>query len=52
VLKATLAVGIIRIIWHAPLVAYGTIPWYDDIFGIFALQIIFTWLYNGAGQAC
>ncbi|HEU4909797.1 MAG TPA: CPBP family intramembrane glutamic endopeptidase [Propionibacteriaceae bacterium] len=51
VLKATLVVGIIRIIWHTPLLAYGTIPWYDYIFGIFALQIIFTWLYNGAGAS-
>jgi uncharacterized protein len=50
-LKATLFVGIIRIIWHTPLLAYGTIPWYDYIFGIFALQIIFTWLYNGAGAS-
>jgi len=51
VLKATVVVGIIRIIWHTPLLAYGTIPWYDYIFGTFALQIIFTWLYNGAGAS-
>ena len=51
VLKATLVVGIIRMIWHTPLLAYGTIPWYDYIFGIFALQIIFTWLYNGVGAS-
>jgi hypothetical protein len=51
VLKATLVVGILRIIWHTPLLAYGTIPWYDFIFGIFALQIIFTWLYNSAGAS-
>ena len=51
VLKATLVVGIIRMIWHTPLLAYGTIPWYDYVFGIFALQIIFTWLYNGAGAS-
>jgi hypothetical protein len=50
-LKATLVVGIFRILWHTPLLAYGTIPWYDYIFGIFALQIIFTWLYNGAGAS-
>jgi hypothetical protein len=49
VLKATLVVGIIRMIWHTPLLVYGTIPWYDFVFGIFALQIIFTWLYNSAG---
>jgi hypothetical protein len=51
VLKATVVVGIIRIIWHTPPLAYGTIPWYDYIFGTFALQIIFTWLYNGAGAS-
>ncbi len=50
-LKATLVVGIFRILWHTPLLAYGTIPWYDYIFGQFALQIIFTWLYNGAGAS-
>ena len=49
VLKATLIVGIIRVIWHTPLLAYGAIPWYDFVFGIFALQVIFTWLYNSAG---
>lgn len=51
VLKATLVVGILRVIWHTPLMAYGTILWYDYIFGIFALQIIFTWLYNGSGAS-
>jgi uncharacterized protein len=40
-----------RVIWHTPLVTYGTIPWYDFVFGIFALQIIFTWLYNAAGAS-
>jgi hypothetical protein len=51
VLKATLVVGILRIIWHTPLLAYGTVPWYDYIFGIFALQIILTWLCNGSGAS-
>jgi uncharacterized protein len=51
VLKATLVVGILRVIWHTPLLAYDTILWYDYIFGIFALQIIFTWLYNGSGAS-
>jgi uncharacterized protein len=50
-LKATLVVGVIRVIWHTPLLAYGAIPWYDFVFGIFALQIIFTWLYNGSGAS-
>jgi hypothetical protein len=51
VLKATLVVGLIRIVWHTPLLVYGTIPWFDFLFGIFALQIIFTWLYNAAGAS-
>ncbi len=33
-------------IWHTPLLMYGTIPWYDYLFATFALQIMFTWLYN------
>jgi hypothetical protein len=52
VLKATLVVGILRVIWHTPLLAYDAVPSYDFLFGIFALQIIFTWLYNGSGQTC
>jgi uncharacterized protein len=51
VLKATLVVGILRVIWHTPLLAYGTIPWYDFVFGMFALQVIFAWLYNGSGAS-
>jgi CAAX protease family protein len=43
---ATLTIGFIRMIWHTPLLLYDTIPWYDYIFGSFALQIILTWLYN------
>ena len=41
-----LATGLIRLIWHTPLLMYGTIPWYDYLFATFALQIFFTWLYN------
>jgi uncharacterized protein len=33
VLLATLVVGVIRMIWHTPLLAYGTIPWYDYLLG-------------------
>jgi hypothetical protein len=51
VLKATLIVGIIRMIWHTPLLAYGTIPWFDYLFRISALRIVFTWLYNGVGAS-
>ena len=45
-LVATLATGLIRMIWHTPLLLYGAIPWYDYLFYSFALQIILTWLYN------
>ena len=47
-LTATLAVGAIRTLWHVPLLAYGTIPWFDFAFGMVALQILLTWLYYGA----
>jgi hypothetical protein len=43
---AMLATGLIRMIWHTPLLLYGTIPWYDYVFYAFALQITLTWLYN------
>jgi hypothetical protein len=45
-LAAALIVGLIRMIWHTPLLLAGTIPWYDYLFTSFALQFIFTWLYN------
>lgn len=45
-LVATLAAGFVRMVWHTPLLLYGTIPWYDYVFASFALQFIFTWLYN------
>jgi hypothetical protein len=44
-----LAAGLVRVAWHTPLVLAGTIPWYDFVFGIFALQIILLWLYNRTG---
>jgi uncharacterized protein len=45
-LMAALATGLIRMVWHTPLLLYGKIPWYDYIFYSFALQFILTWLYN------
>jgi hypothetical protein len=45
-LIAALATGLIRLIWHTPLLLYGSIPWYDFLFVTFALQFIITWLYN------
>ena len=43
---ASLALGVFRMIWHTPLLIYGTIPWYDFIFYTFALQCLISWLYN------
>jgi hypothetical protein len=48
-LLVLLAAGLVRVAWHTPLVLAGTIPWYDFVFGIFALQIILLWLYNRTG---
>jgi hypothetical protein len=45
-LIASLTVGLFRMIWHTPLLLAGAIPWYDYLFVSFALQFIFTWLYN------
>jgi membrane protease YdiL (CAAX protease family) len=42
--------AVLNAVWHTPLLAYGTVPWYDFL-GIFALGIIFTWLYNSAGAS-
>ena len=48
-LVVLLIAGLVRVAWHTPLVLAGAIPWYDFAFGIFALQIILMWLYNGTG---
>lgn len=48
-LMAALITGLIRMFWHTPLLLYGSIAWYDYIFVSFALQFIFTWLYNRTG---
>jgi hypothetical protein len=44
-----LVAGLIRVVWHTPLALFGTIPWYDYLLGISALQIILMWLYNRTG---
>lgn len=53
-LPASLIIGAVWAIWHAPIwfipdAGFGTLPF--PIFAIFtiALSILFTWLYNGAG---
>jgi len=48
-LMATLGTGIVRAIWHLPLVIYGHIPWYDALFFTFAFQFMISWLFNGSG---
>jgi uncharacterized protein len=48
-LMATLGTGVVRAIWHLPLVIYSHIPWYDMLFLSFAFQIIISWLFNRSG---
>jgi uncharacterized protein len=48
-LMATLGTGVVRAIWHLPLVIYGHIPWYDALFFTLAFQIMISWLFNGSG---
>jgi hypothetical protein len=45
-LVAVFATGLVRMVWHTPLLMSGAIPWYDYLFYSFALQVILTWLYN------
>jgi membrane protease YdiL (CAAX protease family) len=49
-LIATLGTGVVRAIWHLPLVIYGHIPWYDALFFTLAFQIMISWLFNGSGS--
>lgn len=44
-----LLAGLVRMVWHTPLVLSGAIPWYDFVFGTFALQTILLWLYYRTG---
>ncbi len=48
-LVATLATGLIRMVWHTPLLLFGKIPWYDYVFYSIAFQIILTWIYHRTG---
>lgn len=45
-IAATLVMGLVRSIWHLPLVVYGGVAWYDAAFFSLAFQIMITWLYN------
>jgi len=48
-LIATLVMAVLRAIWHIPLLASGTLPWFDVFGYIIAFQIIISWLYNRSG---
>ncbi|WP_369133303.1 CPBP family intramembrane glutamic endopeptidase [Modestobacter sp. I12A-02662] len=48
-LLVLLMAGVVRMVWHTPLLLLGTIPWYDYVFGSLALQVILTWLYDRTG---
>lgn len=48
-LIATLVTGVVRAIWHLPLVIYGHIPWFDILIFSFAFQIMISWLFNRSG---
>jgi len=46
-LLATLVLGVLRGVWHLPLVIVGAIPWYDAaLMTPFVFQPIISWLYN------
>jgi len=45
-LQASLHMGVIRAIWHLPLMISGAIPWYDVVFFSVAFQFLISWLYN------
>jgi hypothetical protein len=48
-LVASLIVGLLRGLWHLPLVLTGAIPWYDALFLSLAMQFVITWMYNRTG---
>jgi hypothetical protein len=48
-LMASLHMGVIRAVWHLPLVLSGAIPWYDAVFFSIAFQFLITWLFNRTG---
>jgi hypothetical protein len=41
--------GVIRAVWHLPLVLSSAIPWYDMVFFSIAFQFLITWLFNRTG---
>ena len=49
-LIATLILGLLRGIWHLPLVIVGAIPWYEAILvNLLVYQPLVSWLYNKSG---
>ena len=47
---AGLLMAAIRVGWHLPLMLYGQIYWTDIVLMI-AVQLLFVWLYTGAGRS-
>ena len=45
-LLAALTVGLIRTVWHLPLVLSGKIAWFDMVFLSIAFQLIVAWLFT------
>jgi hypothetical protein len=48
-LIATLVTGVVRAIWHLPLVIYGHIPWFDILIFSSAFQIMISGFSIEAG---
>ena len=48
-LEASLTMGVIRAVWHLPLMVSGAIPWFDVLFYSMAVQFLISWLHNRSG---
>jgi hypothetical protein len=48
-LQASLILGVLRGVWHIPLVVSGAIPWFDAVFLAIGIQLLISWLYNRTG---
>jgi hypothetical protein len=48
-LQASLILGVLRGIWHIPLVVAGHIPWFDAVFLSMGVQLLVSWVYNRTG---
>jgi hypothetical protein len=50
-LVASFFTGLIRMVWHTPLLLSGAIPWHDFLFYSFGLQFVLAWLYNRSNKS-